>query len=89
MVTTRSETFQEATVPLDGTGFVDCVFRACVLVYGGGESPTFDNCTFEQCTWEFRDAAERTAELIRAFAQAMGAQGKDWLESLFLQPADT
>jgi hypothetical protein len=52
--------YNHETVQLDGGTFADCEFRACRLVYAGGELPTFERCKFEDCEWRQDDAAART-----------------------------
>lgn len=55
-----STIFNHETVALDGESFSDCEFRACRMVYSGGEPPKFVNCRFDDCDWRFDDAASRT-----------------------------
>ena len=50
---------------LDGDSFSDCEFRACRMVYAGGEPPTFDSCKFEGCEWKFEDAATNTLAFMK------------------------
>jgi hypothetical protein len=52
--------FNHETVALDGERFSDCEFRGCRMVYRGGEAPSFDSCTFDDCDWRFEDAAAST-----------------------------
>ena len=52
--------FNHETVALDGERFSDCEFRGCRMVYRGGEAPSFDSCTFDDCDWRFEDAAVNT-----------------------------
>jgi hypothetical protein len=57
--------FNHETVPLDGEDFSDCEFRACRLVYTGGQPPVFDACRFEDCEWKFEDGAARTLAYLK------------------------
>lgn len=57
--------FNHETVSLDGEAFSDCEFRACRLVYAGGELPTFDRCRFDGCEWKFDGAAQRTLDHLK------------------------
>ena len=49
--------FNHETVALDGEAFSGCEFRACRLVYAGGEPPKFDGCRFEDCDWKLEGPA--------------------------------
>jgi hypothetical protein len=57
--------FNHETVALDGEEFFDCEFRACRMVYTGGEVPTFVRCRFDDCDWRFEDAAARTLAQLK------------------------
>jgi hypothetical protein len=57
--------FNHETVTLDGESFSDCEFRACRLVYSGGEPPHFQSCRFEDCEWKFEEAASRTLVYLK------------------------
>jgi hypothetical protein len=65
--------FNHETVALDGQSFSDCEFRACRLVYSGGEPPHFAGCKFDGCDWKFEGAAGRTLAHLRV-AWAAGAK---------------
>jgi len=52
--------YNHETVALDGETFSDCEFRACRMVYAGGQVPVFEACRFEDCEWKFEEAAGRT-----------------------------
>ena len=64
--------FNHETVELDGQAFSGCEFRACRLVYAGGEPPTFDDCRFDDCDWRLEGAAGRTLAHLRAIWNAGG-----------------
>jgi hypothetical protein len=55
-------------VILDNVTFEHCRFRSAVLVYRGGHPPTVRNCTFENVSFEFEDAAGRTLALLQAMS---------------------
>jgi hypothetical protein len=57
--------FNHETVVLDGETFADCEFRACRMVYAGGELPTFSHCRFDECEWKLEDAAARTLAQLK------------------------
>ena len=52
--------YNHETVELDGEIFSNCEFRACRLLYSGGEPPVFAGCRFDGCDWKYDDAAART-----------------------------
>ncbi|MFL5298509.1 MAG: hypothetical protein ACJ798_19190 [Phenylobacterium sp.] len=62
--------YNHETVVLDGEAFDACEFRACRLVYSGGEPPTFDACRFEDCEWKLEGAAALTLAHLRAMWNA-------------------
>jgi len=62
--------FNHETVPLDGESFSECEFRACRLVYGGGEPPSFADCKFDDCEWRLEDAAVRTLAHLKVMWNA-------------------
>ena len=64
--------YHHETVALDGEAFSGCEFRACRLVYAGGEPPTFEGCKFHDCDWKFEGAAARTLAHLRAVWKAGG-----------------
>ena len=68
-------------VAVDGATFVDCDFRLAILLYGGGEHPRFENCTFGDISWQFEGSALRTIQIL----QLMGTspEGQDLIKDLF------
>ena len=64
--------FNHETVALDGERFSDCEFRGCRLVYGGGEPPRFQACTFDACDWRFEDSAADTLAHLKVVWAAGG-----------------
>ena len=67
--------FNHETVALDGESFADCEFRACRMVYAGGEPPHFSQCRFDDCDWRFEDAAARTLAHLK-LVWAAGGKGQ-------------
>lgn len=63
MHTYEKLTFADATITLDHCGFIECEFRSCTLVYGGGPLQMVRN-RLTGCNFVFTDAAERTIELL-------------------------
>jgi hypothetical protein len=59
----KGRTFSNATVHLDGTSFMDCVFDSCDIYYSGGLFDTVD-CEWRSNRFFFRDAAWRTAAFL-------------------------
>jgi hypothetical protein len=67
-----STSYHHETVILDGEVFSGCDFRACRLVYAGGEPPKFDNCRFDACDWKLEGAAAHTLSHLRGVWNAGG-----------------
>jgi hypothetical protein len=64
--------YNHETVVLDGEAFSGCEFRACRLVYSGGEPPQFDNCKFDDCEWKLEGPAAQTLTHLRGIWNAGG-----------------
>jgi hypothetical protein len=62
---TSGVVYNHETVSLDGETFEDCEFRACRLVYAGGEVPKFTGCRFDACEWKYDEAAARTLAYLK------------------------
>jgi len=77
----KSETFTGATEVIDGNQYVDCRFENCQLVYRGGGIPTISGCHFENCTWQFDEAAERTLIFMKSLYHGMGQGGVQLIEA--------
>jgi len=64
--------FNGEQVHVDGVTFRNCRFTDCTITYSGGPRPMFYNCHFDNATWQFSDAADRTlkymAGLVNMFA---------------------
>lgn len=89
MPTFKNCRFINERVPLDGNVYQDCEFQGCKLVYSGSELPVLEGCTFDECIWGFAEAAGRTAAFIRAVAQAMGPEGRRFIENTFLDQSES
>jgi hypothetical protein len=57
-------------VILDDVTFDRCTFQRAVLIYRGGAPPSLRDCTFENVSFEFEDAAGRTLALLQAMSSA-------------------
>jgi hypothetical protein len=68
-------------VETDGGTFIDCDFRWAVLLYGGGEHPKFENCTFGDVSWRFEGPALRTIQLLQLMAGS--PEGQEFIKDLF------
>ena len=61
-VTNKTRT--NAIIHMDDKRFFGCVFTACTLRYAGGQCEWDKNTTFDKCTWEFLDSAQRTIQVL-------------------------
>jgi hypothetical protein len=64
---------------------VKCQFANCTIIYKGGSLPVIDGCNFQDCHWQFEDAADRTLVFMRLLYHALGEGGKQMVESMFEQ----
>lgn len=79
------KTFSSASETIDGNTYTDCRFDNCKLVYRGGEMPRISGCHFENCQWQFEDAAERTLVFLRQLYHGMGTGGAQLVEATLAQ----
>jgi hypothetical protein len=79
----KDKTFSGTTETIDGNEYVNCKFKNCLLEYGGGEIPTINGCSFDDCRWEFKDAAMRTLILLRSMYHGMGVGGQRMVDTTF------
>ncbi|HTU13226.1 MAG TPA: hypothetical protein VMG08_20220 [Allosphingosinicella sp.] len=76
----RDQVFKEA-VDVDDTHFINCVFDAAQLRYGGGQRPNFENCTFTAVGWLFHGAALRTIQLLQL--QNLHGENQQMIDDIF------
>lgn len=69
------------TEVIDGNRYVECRFERCKMIYRGGPIPQISGCHFEDCTWHFEDAAERTLLFMRQLYHGMGPGGAQLIEA--------
>lgn len=62
--------FGKGKVSVDGCKFVGCKFIDTILVYAGGEHPTFDRCSFIRTNWLFDGPAGNTLQFIHGLYQS-------------------
>ena len=55
-------------VILDGARFRRCRFKEAALVYGGGQPPSFEDCSFEGVSFRFDGAAGNTLAFLKAMS---------------------
>lgn len=76
-----AETIADRTEVIDGNEYRDCRFEKCLIVYRGGQLPVISSCHFENCTWQFQDAAERTLLFLKSIYHGMGQGGIELVEA--------
>lgn len=71
------------TVHVDGKHYKKCTFQDCVMIYGGGELPVFENTDILNSRWQLTEGANRTIELLRSlYANGLQAQIEQLFESI-------
>ncbi len=79
------ETMTDATEVIDGNHYNNCRFENCKMVYRGGDIPRISGCHFQNCQWQFEEAAERTLLFMRQLYHGMGAGGSQLVEATLSQ----
>jgi hypothetical protein len=77
----NGETISNVTETIDGNQYVNCRFENCQLVFSGGELPTINSCHFDNCRWQFEEAAERTLLFMKNLYHGMGPGGVELIEA--------
>jgi uncharacterized protein YjbI with pentapeptide repeats len=75
------KTIANVTEIIDGNRYERCRFENCNLVFRGGEIPHISDCNFDNCTWQFADAAERTLIFMHHLYHGMGSGGAQLIEA--------
>lgn len=75
------QTIADTEQIIDGNEYAGCTFQRCKMVYRGGGIPTISDCRFEDCAWQFEEAAERTLLFMKLLYHGMGANGPELVES--------
>ena len=81
----QGKTYSNATEIIDGNHYIECRFDNCKMIFRGGEIPRISGCHFENCQWQFEEAAERTLMFMRQLYHGMGAGGAQLIEATVAQ----
>jgi hypothetical protein len=79
----KEQTFTDVTEVIDGNQYIDCKFEKCLMIYRGGDIPSIRGCNFNDCRWQFEEAAERTLVFMRLIYHGMGSNGPEMIEAAF------
>ena len=78
----RDRSFSESDIiQSDGGRFIGCTFDGSVLQYGGGEHTRFEQCTLDDVSWLFNEAALRTIQFLQVINGSDG--GPAFIADLF------
>ncbi len=58
----------EGRVEVDGNSYAACTFVDVVLVYAGGDPPSFAGCLFRNWKFEFTGPAGNTVNFLKSLA---------------------
>jgi len=83
MATFEDSEYENIEERLDGNRYINCIFKRCLLIYGGMEVVTLEGCEFHKCKWSFVDAAARTINFMAGLYHGAGEGGKDLVEKTF------
>jgi hypothetical protein len=74
-------TFERQDVLLDGTGFSNCTFRRCRMIYTGEAVPRFEACDVEdRVELVLSGPAANTMKLLSLLYHAGGSGGRETVE---------
>jgi len=79
----KSSTFIGQTVRLDHGSYEDCIFKNCVIEYGGQGPISLIDCTFDNCHWQLVGAAINTVIFLKTMYENMGDFGKSMVDQTF------
>lgn len=85
----KGVSFENSRILVDGQRFVDCQFKKCVLVYGGGLVPHFENCTLVDISWTFDDEAGNTITFLQTVYNSFGEGGRQLVDIVFKMIRDS
>ncbi|MDQ6652280.1 MAG: hypothetical protein M3Y84_06015 [Acidobacteriota bacterium] len=75
-------TFTNQEVQMDGTQFVRCVFKNCLLIYAGGVFTAMET-DFNGSKWVFDGPAQNTINVFKALYHGAGVHGRSLVEGTF------
>lgn len=76
----KDQTFEDATIFLDGASLTNCTLKNCRLVFTGQIPHELNQCRLEGCSWLYNDPAGALVELLENFYKG---GGKHVVEDLF------
>lgn len=59
---------------IDGNAYEGCTFNEAVLIYSGGNVPSFSGCQFDKTTFQFDSAAANTVAFMKSMAHPDSGQ---------------
>jgi hypothetical protein len=62
----KNRKFKSTHVHLDGNEYHNCEFQKCEIAFAGTEVVGLSDCHFEECTWVFLGAADKTIGFLTA-----------------------
>ena len=83
MIQNISNTYNGVRVSLDNQSYKNCVFKNCIIEFGGTGPIALDGCDFNQCQWVFTGNAQNTLNFMRLMYHNMGDFGKSMIEATF------
>lgn len=76
------KTIESCQLRIDGKHFVHCRFVNVELIYWADDDVDFEDCTFENCSWTFDEAAERMIGLLSTLQERVSG-GPELVEGIF------
>lgn len=73
------------TVRVDGNSFERCIFRNCVLEFGGTGEVRLVECEFYDSRWSFVGPAATTIQFMTGLYHGLGPEGQRLIEQTFAE----
>ncbi|MBU4234465.1 MAG: pentapeptide repeat-containing protein [Desulfobacterales bacterium] len=83
MIKNLRNTYENITVQLENSEFIECRFINCTLMYSGLGPVSMQGCSFNKVNWVFTGPAQNTLQFMRAIYQGAGEGGKQLIEKTF------
>jgi len=83
MILYKDNIFTGVKVRLDNSRYESCIFKNCIIEYGGEGEVALVGNEFLNCQWVFVGCAQNTLNFMQTMYHSMGPFGKEMIEGTF------